>query len=134
MKYLITFLLILGCIGCMDLENKSLVTNIKDMFYSYITSFDNGYNYLVDNFDFIKKFNNIGYENKFDEVMKDRYLVEHKVLPGENLDSIIKFYNSTLNDSNDIEIFREIVFVENQGKVSSNYNLQSWDYILVPSE
>ena len=63
--------------------------------------------------------------------MKNRSLIKHYVNSGESIDQIIKTYNSNIDK--DIDDFREVVYKENQGIVSSDYNVQAGEYILVPS-
>ncbi|HSQ90217.1 hypothetical protein, partial [Romboutsia sp.] len=64
-------------------------------------------------------------------VMDDRHLVKHLVTSGETLDDIIKSYNSNIED---IENFRKVVYKENIGIVSKEYQVQSGEYITIPSE
>ncbi len=131
MKYLITFLIILCFIGPVASKDKSLSTVLKDGFYNYLSSFDNTYNYLITNVDFFKNLHDLPYDKAYDKVMKNRTFQKHLVSPGENLYSIIKSYNS---DVKDIESFRKVVYKENPNKVTSDYNLKSGEYIIVPSE
>ena len=134
MKYLISIFFILITILSISLSDLSFFSSLKEGFYMYITSVDNISTYLIDNVAFIEKLSNLKYEQLYEDIMENRNFVEHKVLPGENLDTIILKYNPDINISKEIEAFREIVHMENQDKVSEDYNLQSWDYILIPSK
>ena len=134
MKYLISIFFILITILSISLSDLSFFSSLKEGFYMYITSVDNISTYLIDNVAFIEKLSNLKYEQLYEDIMENRNFVEHKVLPGENLDTIILKYNPDINIPKEIEAFREIVHMENQDKVSDDYSLQSWDYILIPSK
>lgn len=63
--------------------------------------------------------------------MKDRTLTKHLVVSGETLDSIINLYNNNIDN---IEDFRKVVYKENKGTVSDDYELQAGQYIAIPSD
>ena len=63
--------------------------------------------------------------------MKDRTFIKHLVASGETLDSLINLYN---NEVGNIENFRKVVYKENNGIVSDNYELKSGQYIVIPSD
>ena len=131
MKYVFLFLILLSFVGS-NIDNTKSTNNIlKDSIHSYITCLDNTYNYLVNNFSLFSNISEKSYKKSYNAVMKNRILQEHLIQPGETLDSIIQIYN---NDIDDIEIFRKVVYKENQDIISSSYDVKSGEYILVPSE
>lgn len=131
MKYLLSFLIILSFVGPVVSKDKSPSEVIQDSLYNYITCLDNTFDYLVDNVPIFSNMSEKFYKKSYDSIMKNRVLEEHLIQPGETLDSIIKMYNNNISD---IETFRKVVYKENQGTISSSYDLKSGEYILVPSE
>lgn len=131
MKYLLVFLIILSFIAPSAQSDKSFSDVFKDGFYNYITCLDNSVNYLVENVPAFSTLAQIPYEKAYKKVMNDRHLVKHLVASGETLDDIIKSYNSNIED---IESFRKVVYKENDGIVSKEYQVQSGEYITIPSE
>jgi hypothetical protein len=63
--------------------------------------------------------------------MENRYFVKHLVSSGETIDDIIKSYNANIDD---IESFREVIYKENPQVISDEYQVQSGEYLTVPSE
>ncbi|MEF9992362.1 MAG: hypothetical protein RRZ84_07410 [Romboutsia sp.] len=131
MKYLLIFLLALSFIGPSVEKGKTLPNVFKDGVYNYITSLDNSMNYLVENVPFFSKLALIPYENTYKRIMDDRHFTKHLVSYGESLDDIIKTYNSNIKDIHD---FRKIIYKENPKVVSRDYQVQSGEYITIPSE
>nr|WP_317333338.1 hypothetical protein [uncultured Romboutsia sp.] len=131
MKYFLLFLIILSFIGPAVDNNKSPGDIIKDSVYNYITYLDNTFNYLVDNVSFFSNISEKSYKTSYNSVMKNRVFQEHLIQPGETLDSIIQLYNNNIDD---IEVFRKVVYKENQDIISSSYNVKAGEYILVPSD
>ena len=131
MKYLLIFLIVLSFIAPSAESDKSLSTIFKDGFYNYVTCLDNSINYLVENVPTFSALSQIPYEKAYKKIMDDRHLTKHLVVSGETLDDIIKNYNSNVND---IENFRKVIYHENAGIVSKEYQVQSGEYITVPSE
>lgn len=131
MKYVLLFLIILSFIGPNTDKDKSTNDVIKDSIYNYITCLDNSFNYLMNNVSFFSNLSEKSYKISYDSIMKDRIFQEHLIQSGETLDSIIKLYNDNIED---IETFRKVVYNENKNVVSSSYDVQSGEYILVPSE
>lgn len=131
MKYILIFLIVLSFIGPTADSDKSLGSVFKDGFYNYITCLDNTMNYLVDNVPTFANLSEIPYKKAYKSVMNNRHLTKHLVSSGETLDDIIKIYNT---DINDIENFRKVVYKENEGVVSKSYDVQSGEYIVVPSD
>ncbi|WP_042275201.1 hypothetical protein [[Clostridium] dakarense] len=131
MKYILFFLIILSFIGPTADSNKSLGSVFKDGFYNYITCLDNTFNYLADNVDAFSILAEIPYEKAYKDVMDNRHLTKHLVSSGETLDDIIKKYNTNIDD---IENFRKVVYKENEGIVSKSYDVQSGEYIVIPSD
>lgn len=131
MKYILIFLIVLSFIGPTADSDKSFVSVFKDGFYNYITCLDNTFNYLADNVDAFSKLTEIPYEKAYKDVMNDRHFTKHLVSSGETLDDIIKKYNTNIDD---IENFRKVVYKENEGLVSKSYDVQSGEYIVVPSD
>ena len=56
---------------------------------------------------------------------------KHLVISGETLDDIIKTYNNNIDN---IEDFRKIVYLENNDTLTKDYQVNTGEYILVPSE
>ncbi|MGL5328693.1 MAG: hypothetical protein ACRDD7_05445 [Peptostreptococcaceae bacterium] len=133
MKYLISILLILFFIAPHVDDNESLSQVFKDGFYSYITSLDRTLNYAVENFDFVAKLADIPYESTYKRIMSNRSFTKHYVSSGETIDDIIKKYNLEVSNS-ELKDFRRVVYKENEGIVTSDYNIQSGQYIIVPTE
>ena len=131
MKYVLAFLIILSFIGPVAEDHKSMGSVIKDGFYNYITCLDNSFNYLIEHNAFFKNMANWPYEIAQNKVMENRVLTKHLILPGENLDDIIKTYNSQIDD---IEDFRKVVYIENKNTLSKDYQIKSGEYLLIPSE
>lgn len=131
MKYILFFLIILSFIGPVADKEKSFDSVIKDSIYNYITCLDNSINYLSNNFTFVDKILNIEYELAYNNIMEDRVMEKHLVISGETLDDIIKTYNNNIDN---IEDFRKIVYLENKDTVTKDYQVNTGEYILVPSE
>lgn len=131
MKYIMTILLALLIISTAVDEDLSTTSLIRQCAYNYITCLSNSINYLGENLSVFSQIKNKPYEKTYTKVMKNRSLIKHYVNSGESIDQIIKTYNSDINK--DIDAFREVVYKENQGIVSSDYNVQAGEYILVPS-
>ena len=131
MKYLLIVLIILSFIAPPAQSDKSFSSVFKDGFYNYITCLDNSLNYLVENVPAFSKLEQMPYEKAYKQVMENRHLVKHLVSSGETLDDIIKNYNSNIDD---IESFRKVIYKENIGIVSKEYQVQSGEYITIPSE
>ena len=131
MKYILFFLIILSFIGPVADKEKSFDSVIKDSIYNYITCLDNSINYLSNNFTFVDKILNIQYELAYNNIMEDRVMEKHLVISGETLDEIIKTYNNNIDN---IEDFRKIVYLENKDTVTKDYQVNTGEYILVPSE
>lgn len=131
MKYFLLFLIILSFIGPVVDDNKSTDNIIKDSIYNYVTCLDSTFNYLVNNVSLFSNISESLYKKSYDTVMKDRVFQEHLILPGETLDSIIKLYNTNIDD---IENFRKVVYKENSDVISNSYDVKAGEYILVPSE
>lgn len=131
MKYIMTILLALLIISTAVDEDLSTTSLIRQCAYNYITCLSNSINYLGENVSVFSQIKNKPYEKIYTKVMKNRSLIKHYVNTGESIDQIIKTYNSNIDK--DIDDFREVVYKENQGIVSSDYNVQAGEYILVPS-
>lgn len=131
MKYIMTILLALLIISTAVDEDLSTTSLIRQCAYNYITCLSNSINYLGENISVFSQIKNKPYEKIYTKVMKNRSLIKHYVNSGESIDQIIKTYNSNIDK--DIDDFREVVYKENQGIVSSDYNVQAGEYILVPS-
>ena len=131
MKYILFFLIILSFIGPVADKEKSFDSVIKDSIYNYITCLDNSINYLSNNFTFVDKILNIQYELAYNNIMEDRVMEKHLVISGETLDDIIKTYNNNIDN---IEDFRKNVYLENKDTVTKDYQVNTGEYILVPSE
>ena len=131
MKYILFFLIILSFIGPVADKEKSFDSVIKDSIYNYITCLDNSINYLSNNFTFLDKILNIQYELAYNNIMEDRVMEKHLVISGETLDDIIKTYNNNIDN---IEDFRKVVYLENKDTVTKDYQVNTGEYILVPSE
>lgn len=131
MKYILFFLIILSFIGPVADKEKSFDSVIKDSIYNYITCLDNSINYLSNNFTFVDKILNIQYELAYNNIMEDRVMEKHLVISGETLDDIIKTYNNNIDN---IEDFRKVVYLENKDTVTKEYQANTGEYILVPSE
>ena len=131
MKYIMTILLALLIISTAVDEDLSTTSLIRQCAYNYITCLSNSINYLGENLSVFSQIKNKPYEKTYTKVMKNRSLIKHYVNSGESIDQIIKTYNSNIDK--DIDDFREVVYKENQGIVSSDYNVQAGEYILDPS-
>jgi adenylosuccinate synthase len=126
-----TILLALLIISTAVDEDLSTTSLIRQFAYNYITCLSNSINYLGENVSVFSQIKNKPYEKSYTKDMKNRSLIKHYVNTGESIDQIIKTYNSNIDK--DIDAFREVVYKENQGIVSSDYNVQAGEYILVPS-
>lgn len=133
MKYLLTFLLVLFFISPSVEDSKSFSQVMRDGFYNYITCLDRSFNYAKENIPLVKELSSIPYEKTYKKVMNNRTLTKHLVSSGETIDDIIKKYNYNISSS-ELDDFRKVVYKENENIISDNYNIQSGDYILVPSE
>ena len=131
MKYIMTILLALLIISTAVDEDLSTTSLIRQCAYNYITCLSNSINYLGENLSVFSQIKNKPYEKTYTKVMKNRSLIKHYVNSGESIDQIIKTYNSNIDK--DIDAFREVVYKENQWILSSDYNVQAGEYILVPS-
>lgn len=131
MKFLIVLLIVLSFIAPSVQDDKSVSEVFKDGFYNYITCLDDSKNYLVENVPIFSKLAKISYEKSYTKVMENRYLVKHLVSSGETIDDIIKSYNANIDD---IESFREVIYKENPQVISDEYQVQSGEYLTVPSE
>ena len=133
MKYFLLFLLMLFFISPNVEKGKSVSEVFRDGFYSYITCLDKSFNYAKENIPIISTLSEIPYEKTYKKVMSTRTLTKHLVSSGETIDDIIKKYNFDITNS-DLNDFRKIIYKENIDVVSEDYNIQSGQYILVPSE
>lgn len=131
MKYVLLILIVLLFIGPSVEDCTSLSHAFKEGIYNYITCLDTSVDYLSENVPVFNSLTELSYNKVYKKVMNDRHLVKHFVNPGETLDDIIKSYNT---DIDDIDDFRKVVYKKNIDIVSSDYNLNSGEYILVPSE
>lgn len=131
MKYILIFFIALSFIRPSVQEGKSFGSVFKDRFYNYLTCLDNSVDYLTENIPFFTSLSEISYERIYKNVMKDRTLTKHLVVSGETLDSIINLYNNNIDN---IEDFRKVVYKENKGTVSDDYELQAGQYIAIPSD
>lgn len=131
MKYILILIIIIFFIGPVVDKDKTTSAVMKDGIYNYITCLDSYKNYLIKEFPFITKLSNISYEKTYNKVMKNRILEKHLVTSGETLDDIIKAYNTNIDDFDD---FRKIILKENPDIVSSDYQIKSGEYLLIPSE
>lgn len=131
MKFLIVLLIVLSFIAPSVQDDKSVSEVFKDGFYNYITCLDDSKNYLVENVPIFSKLAKISYEKSYTKVMENRYFVKHLVSSGETIDDIIKSYNANIDD---IESFREVIYKENPQVISDEYQVQSGEYLTVPSE
>ena len=131
MKYILIFIIILSFIGPSTKQNTNLESTFKNSFYNYLTCIDSSVNYLTKNIPLFSSLSNISYERIYKNVMKDRTFIKHLVASGETLDSLINLYN---NEVGNIENFRKVVYKENNGIVSDNYELKSGQYIVIPSD
>lgn len=131
MKFLLMFLVVLSFIAPSVEDNKSISDVFKDGFYNYITCVDSSVNYLIENVPTFSRLSEIPYKKAYKKVMDDRHLVKHLVSSGETLDDIIKNYNSNIDD---IENFRKVIYNENPEIVSKEYQVQSGEYLTIPSE
>lgn len=131
MKFLIVLLIVLSFIAPSVQDDKSVSEVFKDGFYNYITCLDDSKNYLVKNVPAFSKLSEFTYEKSYNKVMKNRYFVKHLVSSGETIDDIIKSYNVNIDD---IESFRKVIYKENPKVISDQYEVQSGEYLTVPSE
>lgn len=131
MKYVLLILIVLLFIGPSVEDCTSLSQVFKEGIYNYITCLDTSVDYLSENVPVFNSLTELSYNKAYKKVMNGRHIVKHFVNPGETLDDIIKSYNT---DIDDIDDFRKVVYKKNIDIVSSDYNLSSGEYILVPSE
>ena len=133
MKYFLSFLLILFFISPNIEKDKSISEVFRDGFFNYITCLDKSFNYAKQNFPIISTLTELSYEKSYNKIMDTRSFTKHLVSSGETIDDIIKKYNFNINNS-DLDDFREIIYKENSDVVSEDYNIQSGEYIFVPTE
>ncbi|MBC5995527.1 hypothetical protein EAI30_03750 [Romboutsia ilealis] len=133
MKYFLSFLLILFFISPNIEKDKSISEVFRDGFFNYITCLDKSFNYAKQNFPIISTLTELSYEKTYNKIMDTRSFTKHLVSSGETIDDIIKKYNFNINNS-DLDDFREIIYKENSDVVSEDYNIQSGEYIFVPTE
>ena len=133
MKYFLLFLLILLFFSPNIEKNKSISEVFRDGFFSYISCLDMSFDYAKQNIPFISNLSDFNYEKTYNKVMANRVFTKHLVSSGETIDDIIKKYNFNINNS-DLDDFRKIIYKENPGVVSKDYNVQSGEYIFVPTE
>lgn len=133
MKYFLSFLLILLFISPNIEKDKSISEVCRDGFFSYITCLDRSFNYAKQNIPFISTLTEFAYEKTYNKIMNTRSFTKHLVSYGETIDDIIKKYNFNIT-SNDLDDFRKIIYKENSDVVSEDYNVQSGEYIFVPTE
>ena len=133
MKYFLSFLLILFFISPNIEKDKSISEVFRDVFFNYITCLDKSFNYAKQNFPIISTLTELSYEKTYNKIMDTRSFTKHLVSSGETIDDIIKKYNFNINNS-DLDDFREIIYKENSDVVSEDYNIQSGEYIFVPTE
>lgn len=132
MKYIVATLICLLLISSAVDEDLTTTSLIRQCLYNYITCLSNSFDYLDENVEVFSQIKNKPYERTYSIVMKDRSLIKHYVETGESLDQIIKMYNPDIDKK--IDDFREVVYKENQSIVSSDYQIKSGEYILVPSK
>ena len=133
MKYFLSFLLILLFISPNIEKDKSISEVCRDGFFSSITCLDRSFNYAKQNIPFISTLTEFAYEKTYNKIMNTRSFTKHLVSSGETIDDIIKKYNFNIT-SNDLDDFRKIIYKENSDVVSEDYNVQSGEYIFVPTE
>ena len=133
MKYFLSFLLILFFISPNIEKDKSISEVFRDGFFNYITCLDKSFNNAKQNFPIISTLTELSYEKTYNKIMDTRSFTKHLVSSGETIDDIIKKYNFNINNS-DLDDFREIIYKENSDVVSEDYNIQSGEYIFVPTE
>ena len=133
MKYFLSFLLILLFISPNIEKDKSISEVCREGFFSYITCLDRSFNYAKQNIPFISTLTEFAYERTYNKIMNTRSFTKHLVSSGETIDDIIKKYNFNIT-SNDLDDFRKIIYKENSDVVSEDYNVQSGEYIFVPTE
>ena len=129
LKYFLSFLLILLFISPNIEKDKSISEVCRDGFFSYITCLDRSFNYAKQNIPLTE----FAYEKTYNKIMNTRSFTKHLVSSGETIDDIIKKYNFNIT-SNDLDDFRKIIYKENSDVVSEDYNVQSGEYIFVPTE
>ncbi len=132
MKYVFTILITFLLISTAVDEDLSTTSLIRQCIYNYITCLSTSFDYLGENVEVFAQIKNKPYERTYSNIMKDRNMVKHYVENGESLDQIIKEYNPDVD--NNIDDFREVVYKENKDIVSSDYQIKSGEYILVPSK
>ncbi len=106
-------------------------SSLHCLYFNYITCLDTSVNYLSENVPAFSDLTELSYTKAYKKVMDGRHLVKHLVNSGETIDDIIKSYNTNIEDIDD---FRKVVYKENIDIISSDYNIKSGEYILVPSE
>ncbi|GAA0100374.1 hypothetical protein UT300012_10880 [Paraclostridium bifermentans] len=131
MKYVLLIIVVLLFIGPVVDDCTSLPQVFKEAIYNYITCLDTSVNYLSENVPAFNDLTELSYTKAYKKVMDGRHLVKHLVNSGETIDDIIKSYNTNIEDIDD---FRKVIYKENIDIISSDYNIKSGEYILVPSE
>lgn len=131
MKLILLILLFIAFIGPAVDDDKTIGQVFKDALVNYVSSFDKTVMFLSDNSETFREIKDFPFRSSYEEIMQNRVFVRHTVTGGENLDSIIKLYNSEIND---IEEFRKVVLYENPENVNNDYSLKSGSSILVPSD
>lgn len=131
MKYIVSILLALLLISTSVDEDLSTTSLIRQCIYNYITCLSTSFDYLGENVEVFAEIKNKPYEKTYSKVMKNRSFSKHYVENGESIDQIIKTYNPDID--NNIDEFREVIYRENKEVVSSDYQIKSGEYILVPS-
>jgi len=128
MRYVLLILIVLLFIGPSVEDCTSLSQAFKEGIYNYITCLDTSVDYLSENVPAFNSLTELSYNKAYKKVMNGRHLVKHFVNPGETIDDIIKSYNIDIDD------IRKVIYKKNIDIISSDYNLNSGEYILVPSE
>jgi len=131
MKLILLILLVIAFIGPAVDKEKSIGEVFKDSLINYVSSVDRTVSFLSSHSETFNEIKEFPFRNSYEDVMKDRVFVKHTVTGGENLDSIIKLYNSQIDD---IDEFRKVVLYENKENVSSDYSLIVGTTILIPSD
>lgn len=133
MKYLIYILLILFFISPHVDNDLSFSQVFRDGFYDYVTSLDRAFTYATEHSKIMATISEIPYKKTYENIMANRSFTKHFVCSGETIDDIIKKYNMNITNS-ELKDFRKIVLKENEGIISDDYNIQSGQYLIVPSE
>jgi hypothetical protein len=104
---------------------------LRESIFNYISCLDAGLDIIDNSMPVMGGLKNFTYERTYNKVMKNREFISHIVEDGENLDDIIKKYNT---DIDDIDDFRKVTKEKNKTKVSDTYDIQSGEELLIPSE